>query len=149
MPSPLEVFRHPRAVRVMTPSTLVKGVMVPGVPLYATITASVQRIGRTQAELLTKQGKRVSDYRRIYSDTKLPLSDEVAGTPAQGIPADDDLLQDETGLIIPFTKGKGIAGQVQIGDEWYEVAERHPMQNGIINHYQYLLFRVLENDQRV
>lgn len=147
MGSPLEVFRHPHAVRVLTPSTLVKGVMVPGAPLYATITASVQRIGRTQAELLTKQGKRISDYRRIYTDTKLPLSDEVAGTPAQGIPEESDLIQDVTGYIIPFTKGKGIAGQVDIGGVWYEVAERHPMQNGVINHYQYLLFRVLENDQ--
>lgn len=147
MPSPLEVFRHPRAVRVLTPSTLVKGVMVPGDPLYATITASVQRIGRTQAEILTKNGKRISDFRRIYSDTKLPLSDEVAGTPTQAIPEDDDLIQDVTGFVIPFTKGKGIAGQVQIDGDWYEVAERHPMQNGVINHYQYLLFRVNENDQ--
>lgn len=147
--NPLEVFRRPHAVRVFTASTLVKGVRVPGTALNATITCSVQRIGRTQAEILTKQGKHLSDFRRIYTDTKLPLSDEVAGEPISQIPEDDSLIEDDTDLVIPLIEGKGMPGQVMIDGRWYEVAERHPMQNGIINHYQYLLYRVLKNDQTV
>lgn len=149
MASPFDVFRKPHAVRVFTGATLVDGVMTPGVPLYSTITCSVQRIGKTQAEALTARGKRISDFRRIYTASKLPLSDEVAGTPAAVAPTESDLIEDVTDLVIPFTEGKGQAGQVSIDGLWYEVAERHPMQNGIINHYQYLLYRVNKNDQTV
>lgn len=149
MGSPFDVFRKTHAVRVFTASTLVKGVMEPGNVINSSLTCSVQRIGKTQAELITARGKRISDFRRIYTDKKIPLSDEVVTGVAQGIPTESDLLETGTDLIIQIADGKGQAGEVFIDGNWYSVDERHPMQNGVINHYQYLLYRVNKNDQTV
>lgn len=148
MPSPLEVFRKPREVRVFSGTSLVKGVKVPGVQYDTTITSSVQRIGTTQAERLTKEGKRLSDFRRIYTSSRLPISEEeVVGTSVR-VPEEFDLVL-ENGEVIDVHDGKGHPAQVKIDGLWYEVFERHPMQNGVINHYQYILYRVMPNDQNL
>ena len=149
MTSPFDVFRKPHDVRVFTASTLVKGVMTPGTVIKSTIKCSVQKIGRTQAEMITARGKRVSDFRRIYTDSKIPLSDEIVTGVAPGIPTESDLLETGTDLIVQIADGKGQPGEVFIDGNWYAVDERHPMQNGVINHYQYLLYRVNKNDQTV
>lgn len=149
MSSPLDVFRRIHQARVFTGATLVDGVQVPGTAIATTVLCSVQRIGRTQAEELTKQGKRISDFRRIYCEQKIPLSDEVVTGTSARIPLGDDMFETGTDLVIDTARGRAQAGQVFIDHDWYEVAERHPMQNGVINHYQYLLFRVNHNDQTV
>lgn len=148
MASPLDVFRKTHAARVFTGQTVVKGVMVPGTAIDTSIKCSVQKIGRTQQEILTARGKRISDFRRIYSDSKLPISEEQVAGVVSRIPLPSDLLT-AAGEVIDVVDGKGQPGQVQIDGLWYEVAERHPMQNGVINHFQYLLFRVNANDQNI
>lgn len=146
MASPLDVFRKPHAVRVFGQNTLIKGVMTPGPVLETTLTCSVQRIGSTQQQLITARGKRVSDFRRIYTDKKLPITEEAVTGSSVRVPEAYDLILDD-GSVIDIIDGKGPAGQVMIDGIWYEVDQRHPMQNGVINHYQYLLVRVLHNDQ--
>lgn len=148
MASPLEIFRKPHEVRVFTGSTLVKGVLVPGVGYDTTITCSVQRIGKTQAEELTTRGKRLSDFRRIYTSSRLPISEEEVTGVSRRTPNEDELVV-ASGEVIDVIDGKGVPARVKIDGLWYAVQERHPMQNGVINHYQYLLYRVIENDQNL
>lgn len=146
MASPLEVFRKPHAVRVFGKNTLVKGVITPGPALESSLTCSVQRIGSTQQEQITARGKRVSDFRRIYTDKRLPITEEAVTGSSVRVPEPFDLVMAD-GSVIDVVDGEGPAGQVMIDGIWYEVDQRHPMQNGVINHFQYLLVRVMRNDQ--
>lgn len=78
---------------------------------------SVQSIKDTQEIEHLAEGRRIDDYRRLYSDTKLQVTND-------------------------FGSGDNLSpAQVQIDGFWYELTHREPWQNGVIPHYLYYCVR--------
>lgn len=107
-------FRRPYQVFTPSPSTLVNGVIVDGVITESTAYFSVQSIKDTQEIESLEEGRRLTDYRRLYSDTKLQITDDFP------------MAQPALVVIDGFN---------------YEVKHREPWQNGIIPHYKYYVVR--------
>jgi len=107
-------FRRPFTVLTPTPSTLVNGVIVDGEMVESQAYFSVQSIKETQEVESLEAGRRLTDYRRLYSDTKLQITDDF------------DMAQPAIVVIDGFN---------------YEVKHREPWQNGIISHYKYYVVR--------
>lgn len=150
MASPFDVFRKPHDVRLWLPDTVDEGVVSRGGFLTSSIRCSVQRLGRTEIIDLTTRGKRVSDVRRIFTASKLPVTGEpVLGT-SQRIIDEADIIDNASGFAIdfefdPVPLKKCPAAWVMVEGRWFEVGQRIPMQNGIINHFEYRIYRVTEN----
>lgn len=107
-------FRRPYKVLTPAPSTLVNGVIVDGEMVDSQANFSVQSIKDTQEIESLDAGRRLTDYRRLYSDTKLQITDDF------------DMAQPAIVVIDGFN---------------YEVKHREPWQNGIISHYKYYVVR--------
>lgn len=107
-------FRRPYKVITPAPSTLVNGVIVDGEMVESQANFSVQSIKDAQEIESLEAGRRLTDYRRLYSDTKLQIADDF------------DMAQPAIVVIDGFN---------------YEVKHREPWQNGIISHYKYYVVR--------
>jgi hypothetical protein len=107
-------FRRPYKVLIPATSTLVNGVLVDGEMVDSQAYFSVQSIKDTQEIESLEAGRRLTDYRRLYSDTKLQITDDF------------DMAQPAIVVIDGFN---------------YEVKHREPWQNGIIPHYKYYVVR--------
>lgn len=107
-------FRRPYKVLTPATSTLVNGVLVDGEMVDSQAYFSVQSIKDTQEIESLEAGRRLTDYRRLYSDTKLQITDDF------------DMAQPAIVVIDGFN---------------YEVKHREPWQNGIIPHYKYYVVR--------
>ena len=107
-------FRRPYKVLTPATSTLVNGVLVDGEMVDSQAYFSVQSIKDTQEIESLEAGRRLTDYRRLYSDTKLQITDDF------------DMAQPAIVVIDGFN---------------YEVKHREPWQNGIISHYKYYVVR--------
>lgn len=105
-------FRRPYKVLTPAPSTLVNGVIVDGEMVESQAYFSVQSIKDTQEIESLEAGRRLTDYRRLYSDDKLQITDDF------------DMAQPAIVVIDGFN---------------YEVKHREPWQNGIISHYNYVV----------
>lgn len=150
MASPFDVFRKPHDVIVFAPDTSVEGVVRRGSFTTTTIRCSVQRLSRTEIIDLTSRGKRVSDVRRIYTASKLPVTGEPVRGLVSRVPEEADLIDALSDQVIDIDfdavpVAKCPAARVMIDGRWYEVQQRIPMQNGIINHFEYRLYRVTED----
>lgn len=107
-------FRKPHTVRTPSAGRYVNGEWVEGSYTETTIQCSVQAIKSNQEVEALAEGRRITDYRRIYTDAKLQTSD-------------DDHLKSPAIIVID-------------GFE-YEVKQRAPWQNGLIPHYMYYVVR--------
>lgn len=109
-------FRQTINARRLNAGTLVRGRWVPnGTPTTFTITASVQPLKPNEVESLP-EGRRNSKVFRIY--TCADLQDmQVTESP----------------------------DQVQLFGEWYEVTAKAPWQNSVINHFKYIVTKLLES----
>ncbi|HFK7186594.1 TPA: hypothetical protein ACG0BA_002236 [Serratia odorifera] len=107
-------FRRPFKVLTPTPSTLVNGVIVDGMMVESTASFSVQSIKDTQEIESLEAGRRLTDYRRLYGDAKLQITDDFP------------MAQPALVVIDGFS---------------YEVKHREPWQNGIVSHYKYYVVR--------
>lgn len=107
-------FRRPYKVLTPAPSTLVNGVIVDGEMVESQVYFSVQSIKDTQEIESLEAGRRLTDYRRLYSHDKLQITDDFP------------MAQPAIVVIDGFN---------------YEVKHREPWQNGIISHYKYYVVR--------
>lgn len=139
-------FRRPHDVFIVQDSKIVNGVIKPGDRVSASAMFSVQSIKDAQQIESLKEGRRLSDWRRLYSDTRLPLIGELVDitsgdlTTSQGV-----LVSNNDELIHVGTyvgkSGMGNPAIVVIDGYEYEVIHREPWQNGIIPHYKYFVVR--------
>ncbi|HGM5832521.1 TPA: hypothetical protein ACKP36_000893 [Serratia marcescens] len=107
-------FRRPYAVKTPSQSELINGVIVDGDMTDSVAHFSVQSIKDTQEVEALEAGRRLTDWRRLYSDTKLQITDDFK------------MAQPAIVVIDGFN---------------YEVKHREPWQNGIIPHYKYYVVR--------
>lgn len=160
MPSPFDVFRKPHEVAVYGTSTLVDGIVMPGqIYLPDPPMFSVQRLGRNTTTELTAQGKNPTDYRRIYGSAWLPKEGEAVINSVVATPEPDDLIL-PSGEVIHFFGKHEFARQPLVNDQcpaariklegwWCAVETRVTMQNGIVNNYEYLCYRLPADDQTI
>lgn len=160
MASPFDVFRKPMEVVVYGAGALVDGVMTSGQPYHLDPPRfSIQRIGRNTTTILTAAGKRPSDYRRLYSDAWLPKEGEAVIDVVVAVPKEDDVKM-PTGEVVrffgrdDFTRAPGTndqcpAARIKIEGWWCAVETRVSMQNGIVDNYEYLCYRLPPDDQNL
>lgn len=110
-------FRKPHNVTYQLPGQYVSGEWVAGEEQSSTIYCSVQPAKLGEDVLSLPEGRRISDYRRFYSDVLLPIPEDQEGQ--------------QPSLIY-------------VGPDKYQIKERNPWQNGIINHYKYIAVRVMD-----
>lgn len=110
-------FRKPHAVKIPTEAIYEHGELLPATYTDSTGYFSVQSIKDTQEIEHLAEGRRIDDYRRLYSGDKLQVTNDGA-------------------------EGEGIQpAMVQIDGFWYELTHREPWQNGIIPHFKYYCVR--------
>lgn len=110
-------FRQPHALRTPVKGKYVNGEWSEGGYIESTIYLSVQSIKNTQEVENLPEGCRIDDYRRLYSDTKLQITNDGG-------------------------EGDGLQpALVEIDGFWYEITHREPWQNGIVPHYKYYAVR--------
>lgn len=110
-------FRKKHTIRTPLTGQYVNGEWKEGEFTTAEAFFSVQSIKDTQEIEHLAEGRRIDDYRRLYSDTKLQVTND-------------------------FGAGDNISpSQVEIDGFWYELTHREPWQNSIINHYKYYAVR--------
>lgn len=107
-------FRKPHTVKTPSDGHYENGEWVEGGYTESIEYFSVQRVKNNQEIESLAEGRRITDYRRLYSDAKLQTTD------------DDSLTQPCLVVIDGFD---------------YEVKQRDPWQNGIIPHYMYYVVR--------
>ncbi|CBX44524.1 conserved hypothetical protein [Erwinia phage phiEt88] len=107
-------FRRPYTVKTPSASKLVNGVVIDGAMTESIASFSVQSIKETQEIEALAEGRRLNDFRRLYSDTKLQITDDF------------DMAQ---------------PALVTIDGADYEIKHREPWQNGIVPHYKYYVVR--------
>lgn len=110
-------FRKPHDVKTPDPSGYINGEFVDGKYSDSMGYFSVQSIKDTQEIEHLSEGRRIDDFRRLYSDTKLQVSNDGG---------EGDMLQ---------------PALVKIDGFWYELTHREPWQNGIVPHYKYYAVR--------
>lgn len=108
-------FRQLRTIQRQTGGSYVNGEWAPGVIANIQITASVQP-AKMEDLINLPQGRRLSDFIKLYSNTKL------------------------------FTVGEGETQQQPDMFEWeghtYECTSTAPWKNNVINHYKYIFTKV-------
>lgn len=143
---PFNKFRKPHDVIIVTDSYFKDGVVMPGERLRTSAKFSVQAIKNNQEIEAFNEGRRLSDWRRLYSDTRLPLAGDKIYF-SQDLEANGDSLSTEDGLAITVgafigsKEGMSNPALVVIDGYEYEVMERISWQNGIISHYKYYVVR--------
>lgn len=103
-------FRIAKNTLTETPGAYVAGVWVPGTRSVGTIYASVQPIVQGQDLGALPEGRRWSDYVKVYTDTKLQVTEDGNGTQPD------------------FVVHEGWA---------YELVSMFPHRSGVISHYKY------------
>jgi len=143
---PFNKFRKPYQVFIVSDSFLDRGVLKPGTRFSTAANFSVQSIKNYQEIEGLREGRRLTDWRRLYSDVKIPLiGDQLFYGGA--LSAGDESLATEDGTIINIganigsDKGMGNPAIVVIDGFEYEFIHREPWQNGIISHYKYYVVR--------
>jgi hypothetical protein len=99
--------------RTFGPSNNVKGTITRGTEAAGTVTGSLSAASPSDIALL-EEGKRSRQCYKLMSNT--PLQIAVAG-----------------GLM---------PAQVQVGADWFEIANENPWQNNVMNHYEFLITKV-------
>ena len=99
--------------RTFGPSNNVKGTITRGTESAGTVKGSLSAATPSDIALL-EEGKRSRQCYKLMSNS--PLQIAVAG-----------------GLM---------PAQVQVGSDWYEIANENPWQNNVMNHYEYLILRI-------
>lgn len=110
-------FRRPYTVLTPSEGQYLNGEWVEGTYIESSALFSVQSIKDTQEVEHLAEGRRIDDFRRLYSDSKLQITNDGGS---------GDLLQPALIVIDGFN---------------YELIHREPWQNGIINHYKYYCVR--------
>lgn len=143
---PFNKFRKDHQVIIVSDSYFKDGVIMPGERMYTKAKFSVQAIKNNEEIQGFAEGRRVSDWRRLYSDTKLPLAgDQLFVSASVGV--NNGTLATEDGKVIAVgayvgdKEGMSNPALVVIDGREYEVIERISWQNGIISHYKYYVVR--------
>ncbi len=139
-------FRRPHPVIIRTDSHIERGVIKPGIDILTSADFSVQMIKNGDEVQSMAQGRILSDWRRLYSDVRLPLLGDqmfIGGD----LQAGESSLATADGQIIRVGAQVGKSGMsnpalVVIDGFKYEVVNRFPWQNGIIDHFKYYVVRV-------
>lgn len=144
---PFNGFRKEHDVFFVTDSVIEKGVIKPGQRIPGRAMFSVQAVRNTQEIEGLSEGRRLSDWRRLYSDKKLPLLGDEATVVSGELAANGDFVQvgENSYLVVGANVGQrgGLSNPaiVMIDGFEYEVQHREPWQNGIISHYKYYVVR--------
>lgn len=143
---PFNRFRKDHKVFIVTDSYIDRGVIKPGIKLETSAKFSVQTIKNAEEIAPNKEGRRLTDWRRLYSDARIPLlGDEVfvGGDLTDGqsslSTADGGVIR--VGAQVGSKKGLGNPATIMIDGYEYEFIDRFPWQNGIISHYKYYVVR--------
>jgi len=107
-------FRKIQTLTRIGAGEYVDGVFIPGASVPFTILASVQPVS-AQDIMTPPEGKRLSDYVKVYTSTQLQILNEVAGLEP------DQLIW------------RGHTYECTAGDAW---------QNGVISHYRYIFSKL-------
>jgi len=103
-------FRIAKSILTETPGAYVDGVWVAGVRSSGAIYASVQPIVQGQDMQALPEGRRWSDYVKVYTDTKLQTVED----------------------------GNGVQPDFVVHEGWaYELVSAFPYRSGVISHYKY------------
>lgn len=144
---PFNKFRKEHDVFFITDSVIEKGVIKPGQKMPGKAMFSVQSIKNTQEIEGLSEGRRLSDWRRLYSDKMIPLVGDDVSVMAGELVANDKFIEVGAGLFLTVGAHLGEAGgmsnpaTVIIDGYEYEFIHREPWQNGIISHYKYYVVR--------
>lgn len=139
-------FRKPHAVIIRTDSHIERGVIKPGIELLTSADFSVQMIKNGDEVQSMAQGRILSDWRRLYSDVRLPLLGDSVFIGGD-LQAGESSLSTDSGQLIRVgaqvgKSGLGNPALVVIDGIRYEVINRFAWQNGILDHYKYYVVRV-------
>jgi len=144
---PFNRFRKDHDVIIVTDSQFKDGVVMPGERLRTSAKFSVQAIKNNQEIESFSEGRRLTDWRRLYSDTRLPLAGDKVYVESGVADANGNSLATDDGSIITVgayvgsKEGMSNPALVVIDGYEYEVIERVSWQNGIISHYKYFVVR--------
>lgn len=144
---PFNRFRKPHDVIIITDSYFQDGVVMPGERIMTSAKFSVQAIKNNQEIEAFSEGRRLTDWRRLYSDTRLPLAGDKLMIGGGSLQGNSDLLATDSGEVIQVgafvgaKEGMSNPALVVIDGYEYEVIERVSWQNGIISHYKYYVVR--------
>lgn len=103
-------FRVSKSILSESTGAYVAGVWVPGTRTTGTIQASVQPVVQGQDMQALPEGRRWSDFVKVYTVTKLKTTED-----GQGVQPD-------------YVVHEGFA---------YEVVSKFPYRSGVIDHYKY------------
>lgn len=140
-------FRKEHTVYIFSDSYLDKGVIKPGIKLKTSAFFSVQSVKNAESVEGLAEGRRLSDWRRLYSDVKLPMvGDEVRVYEPGVISSGSGVLSTASGSVIQVGVSVGENGMtapatVVIDGFEYTVQHRESWQNGVISHYKYFVVR--------
>lgn len=110
-------FRQPRTILSETAGTYVNGVWVAGTRSVSTVMASIQPIVMGQDMAALPEGRRISDFVKIYTGVNLKVTDD----------------------------GDGIQPDFIVHDgQCFELVSRYANQNRIIPHYKYIAVRQMK-----
>lgn len=110
-------MRSSRTVLIETAGSYVNGVWEPGTRSFASIMATIQPITMGQDMASLPEGRRISDFVKIYTGTNLKVTDD----------------------------GEGIQPDFVVYDgHCYELVSRYANQNNIIPHYKYIAVRQMK-----
>ncbi|KSW37736.1 hypothetical protein APT65_11620 [Klebsiella pneumoniae] len=106
---------------------------------------SVQSIKNTQEIEHLPEGRRIDDYRRLYSSTLLPMTGDKIKITESALETADGVLQVKDSILFVniIVDGGDMTqpAQIIIDGYKYELTHREPWRNGIINHYKYYCVR--------
>lgn len=110
-------MRSSRITLIEAQGSYVNGVWVPGTRSVGSIMASIQPVVMGQDMASLPEGRRISDFVKIYTGTNLKVTD------------------DGDGIQPDFVAYDG---------HCYELVSRYANQNAIISHYKYIAVRQMK-----
>ena len=110
-------FRTARILLSESPGSYVNGSWVAGLRTANTIQATVQPVVMGQDMASLPEGRRISDFVKIYTGTNLKVTDDGEGV-------QPDFVVHESSC--------------------YELVSRYSNQNGLIPHYKYIAVRQMK-----